>query len=83
MNRLPAHRFTFEKSVLKVGFTPSQIFSDPYRNSTKLRPEVTVIGFCDAKDLAFRNREEGFAIMAELDGEEFWFHNNALPSTEV
>lgn len=35
-----------------------------------------VIGYCDAKRLSFRPRDNSYAVMFEKDGRKFWFHVN-------
>lgn len=35
---------------------------------------ITLVGYCDAKRLGFRPRDEGHAIMFEIDGVVRWIH---------
>jgi len=78
MNLLPPSRFTWEKYIGKLGIALSEVFSGTFPYSDRLRPEVTVIGFCPAKDIRIRSRPEGAVVMVELNGEEFWFHQSAI-----
>jgi len=32
------------------------------------------VGFCEGKNVAFRPRDDSFAVMFKKDGKEFWFH---------
>jgi hypothetical protein len=79
MEQLSPSKFTWEKYIGKVGFAATQLFADPWANKPKLNPDVTVIGYCPAKDIRIRSRPQGLVIMVEMNGEEFWFHNDELP----
>ncbi len=80
MNEIPAIRFVWEKYIGKVGFAVCQCVNDAYATPLHLNPDVTPIGYCMANKLQIRNRTEGFAVMVEMDGEEFWFHVGELPT---
>jgi hypothetical protein len=79
ITQLPPSAFTWEKYFIKVGFTISEIFADPWKHPTKLCPEVTVVGFCPANTIRIRQRPTGFVVMLEREGEDFWLHMDTLP----
>jgi hypothetical protein len=77
--KISPERFVWEKYIGKVGWAVHQVCSDAYTEPLKLNPDVTFIGWCEASRIRIRQRSEGFVVLVEMDGEEFWFHTLALP----
>ncbi len=79
LNHISPERFVWEKYIGKVGFAVCQVCDDAYTEPLKLNSDVTFVGWCEASRIRIRQRSEGFVVMVEMDGEEFWFHTLALP----
>jgi len=79
LNHISPERFVYEKYIGKVGFAVCQVCSDAYSEPLKLNSDVTFIGWCESHRIRVRQRSEGFVVLVEMDGEEFWFHTMALP----
>lgn len=73
-------RFVWEKYCGKLGWATSQLVKDSYGCIPELLPDVRFVGWTWAKDIRIRQRDEGYVIMVEIDGEDTWFHVNELPS---
>lgn len=73
------NKFVWEKYIGKVGFAVCQVCDDAYTEPLKLNPDVTFIGWCPANIIQIRQRDSGFVVMVEMDGEDFWFHTLCLP----
>lgn len=72
--KLPTHKFKFENSAIRLGEKLPLIWIGP--DKYKLESGVSFLGYCDAKDLMFRPKENEFAAMFFSEGtqEEFWIH---------
>lgn len=79
--KLSPEVFIFEKYGLRRGFSNADVFNWKLAEATKLNPDVTLVGWCDANRLVVRPRTTGYAIMVEIDGEEIWFHCDEHPDT--
>lgn len=81
---LSPEKFEWEKYCGRVGWATSQLMEPqtPMEYEEKvirLKPDVNYIGHCDAGRIPVRPRPGENAIMVEIDGEETWFHSEALP----
>jgi hypothetical protein len=69
-------KFTWEKFICRNGYATHQ-FLDP---STNKLIDCEPIGYCEAKKLRVRPRDEGFAflVLNTETQEEIWFHNHVM-----
>jgi hypothetical protein len=79
LHKISPERFVWEKYIGKVGYAVCQVCDDAYTEPLKLNSDVTFVGWCEASRIRIRQRDEGYVIMVEMDGEDFWFHTWALP----
>lgn len=47
---------------------------DAFQGDETLQPGVKAVGWCDASKLQVRSRDGMFALLFELDGQDYWFH---------
>lgn len=79
-NQISSARFTWPLYIGQVGFAVSQVAQQPYEQPLRLNDDVVFLGWCKASELVVRQRDEGFAVMVEMDNEKFWFHCTNLPN---
>lgn len=50
--------------------------ADILTTDLQLMPKIEkhMIGFCDASRLRIRPRNDSYAVMIDMNGEQFWFH---------
>lgn len=79
MIELSPDKFVWDKYKSKVdgGIADSEIFQA--FPSFKLKPDVKIIGYCPSSQIRIRQRAEGYVVMAQWQGLEFWFHLQELP----
>jgi len=79
--RIPAERFAYELYCGKQWIGINEIWADEGEwPACVLKPGVVPVGFTNSNMLRVRPRDEGFAILVELeDGTEVWSHVQALP----
>lgn len=76
MKRISPEKFLFEKYVGRLGYSPNEVAT--IKGTPK--PGVKFLGYCEARRLPVRPRNEGFAVMAEMEnGEVTWLHVDQLP----
>jgi hypothetical protein len=80
MKKISPEKFLFELYIGRVGYSVYQVID----SHDKVKPGFKVLGYCEARRLPVRPRNEGFAIMVEdtqLPEENiFWLHVETLGS---
>jgi hypothetical protein len=72
--KIPASRFLFEKSAMYLQISVRELFSRVRKCHIVTSPGVSIIGYCEGKNLPFRPNEDTIAIMFQKNGEDIWCH---------
>ena len=78
LKKISASRFTWELSACRQGYSGMELF-DHNKNVPRLDHygiKSAPVGWCHAKDLEVRPRDEGYAVLFEIytDDAVVWIH---------
>ena|SRR5579864_3052092 len=83
--KLKPNRFTYDTFIVKVGYSLSQLLTNPYYVKGKtcaLQPNVIPIGYCKSNLLEVKQKNDGYTLMVSINGDNVWFQCNDFETFE-